>query len=139
MAPNKTAAIAQRKIKWPPIIPRPSVKSFRRLQLAFEPAECGILLHGIRPVAALAPDSSRSPARQGDELQPRAAPCTPAIFDLPHAHILADRREVSILNMVVMIEFSTLEGTPTQQMLTCRRMLAIGAGADIGETLRDIA
>ena len=65
MAPNKTAAIAQRKIKLLPIVPRPSVKSFRRLQLAFEPTECSILLHRIRQVAALAPDSSRSPPGNG--------------------------------------------------------------------------
>jgi hypothetical protein len=118
VAPNKTAAIAQRKIKLPPIIPHPSVKSFRRLQLAFEPTECSILLHGIGQIAAVAPDSSRSPARQWDELQPRATPWTPAIFDLSHADILADRSEVSILNVVVMIEYSTLGGA--QQMLTYR-------------------
>ena len=118
MAPNKTAAIAQRKIKLPPIIPPPSVKSFRRLQLAFEPTECRILLHGIRQIAAVAPDSSRPPARQWDELQPRATPWTPAIFDLSHADILADRSEVSILNVVVMIEYSTLGGG--RQMLTYR-------------------
>jgi hypothetical protein len=56
------------------------------------------------------------PARQWDELQPRA--WTPAIFDLSHADILADRSEVSILNVVVMIEYSTLGGA--QQMLTYR-------------------
>jgi hypothetical protein len=35
---------------------------------------------------------------------------------------LADQCEVSILNVVVMIEYSTLEGAPTQRMLTpeCR-------------------
>ena len=115
MAPNKTAAIAQRKIKLLPIVPRPSVKSFRR-QLAFEPTECSILLHGIGQIAAVAPDSSRSPVRQWDELQPRATPWTPAIFDLSHADILADQSEVSILNVVVMIEYSTPGGA--QQMLT---------------------
>ena len=50
----------------------------------------------------------------------QAAPCTPAIFDLSHADILADRCEVSILNVVVMIEYSTLEGALTQRMLTYR-------------------
>ena len=94
------------------------MKSFRRLQLAFEPTERSILLHGIRQIAAVAPDSSRPPARQWDELQPRATPWTPAIFDLSHADILADRSEVSILNVVVMIEYSTLGGA--QQMLTYR-------------------
>ena len=117
MAPNKTAAIAQRKIKLPPITPRPSVKSFRRLQLAFEPTECSILLHRIGQVAALAPDSSRSPPGNGTS-EPRATTWTPAIFDLSHAEILADRREVSILNVVAMIEYSTLGGA--QLMLTYR-------------------
>ena len=54
--------------------------------------------------------------------QVRAAPCTRAVFDLSHADTLADQCEVSILNVVVMIEYSTLEGAPTQRMLTpeCR-------------------
>ena len=116
MAPNKTAAIAQRKIKLPSIIPHPSVKSFRRLQLAFEPTECSILLHRIRPVATLAFEFSWSPVQRRHELQPRATPWTPAIFDLSHADILADQSEVSILNVVVMIEYSTPGGA--QQMLT---------------------
>ena len=118
MAPNKTAAIAQRKIKLPPIVPRPSVKSFRRLQLAFEPTECSILLHRIRQVAALAPDSSRSPRPAMGRAPASRHTLTPAIFDLSHADILADRREVSILNVVAMIEYSTLGGA--QQMLTYR-------------------
>ena len=102
------------------ILPHPSVKSFRRLQFAFEPTECGVLLHGIKQVAPLATDPSRSTARRWDELQPRAARRTPAIFDLSHADILEDRREVSILSLVVLIEYSTLEGAPTQGMLTYR-------------------
>jgi len=32
------------------------------------------------------------------------------MYDLSHADILADRREVSILNAVVLMEYSTLEG-----------------------------
>ena len=34
-------------------------------------------------------------------------------FDLDHARILANRREVSILNVVVLIDNSNLEGAPT--------------------------
>jgi hypothetical protein len=92
------------------LIAHPSVKLFRRLQFAFEPTECGVLLHGIKLVATLAPDPSRCLARRWDKLQPRAAPRTPPIYDLSHADILADRREVSILNAVVLMEYSTLEG-----------------------------
>jgi hypothetical protein len=99
------------------LIAHPSVKLFRRLQFAFEPTECGVLLHGIKLVATLATDPSRCPTRRRDKLQPRAAPRAPAINDLSHADILADRREVSILNAVVLIEDSTLGGTPPQRML----------------------
>jgi hypothetical protein len=92
------------------LIAHPSVKLFRRLQFAFEPTECGVLLHGIKLVATLAPDPSRCLARRWDKLQPRAAPRTPRIYDLSHAEILADRREASILNAIVLVEYSTLEG-----------------------------
>jgi hypothetical protein len=107
---NNAAAIAQSRIEWWLILPHPLVKSFRRPQFAFEPTECGVLLHGIKLVATLASDPSRRLAWRPDKLQLRAAPWTPSIYDLSHADILADRREVSILNAVVLIEYSTLEG-----------------------------
>lgn len=86
------------------------MRLFRRLQLTLEPTGRGTLLHGIRLFAILAEEPSRAfTAWRQDELEPRAAPWTPAIFDLPHADILADQHQVSILNMVVAGEYSTLE------------------------------
>jgi hypothetical protein len=124
--PNRAAVIVQRKIKRGPNSASSTVKLSRRLQFALEPTVCGILLHWIRPVAILATEPSRFPARRRHELQPRAAPLTPAISDLSHAGILAERRGLSILNAVVLMENSTLEGALTPLMRTCRLMSAMG-------------
>ena len=117
MAPNNAAAIAQRKIKWPLILPRPSVKLFRRLQLGFEstewhPASIGSGWSQLSHLILRGPP-------HGDETSSSLAPHLHLPYlDLSHADILVDQCEVSILNVVVMIEYSTLEGAPTQRMLT---------------------
>jgi len=77
---------------------------FWGLQFASDPPGRYTLLHRIRLFAIFAAKPSRLLARQRwDELKPLAALGTSAILDLLllHAGILADRREVSILNLVV--------------------------------------
>ena len=118
------------------------MRLFRRLQLAFEPTVCGILLHRIRLIATLTPDSSRSATRRYDGIQPRAALWTPAILDLSHAGILAEWCEVSIPNMVVVMEYSTLENPPTQRMPNfppcfCWTLLLLGTGESSFENVAD--
>ena len=107
-APHRTAATVQRKMELPLITSRPLCWW---LQLALEPAGHGLVLHGVRLVAILAAEPSRSPSkRRQAKCQLRVTPRTPAIFDLCllHADILAHRPGVSILNLAVAGEYSTL-------------------------------